>query len=300
MNFQSQEQSKPQDNSSPFNISPFRSMVANDNPLKRKPETAGNDGSKAREFRRELNGRHGIATQQISMPPPPSRQASNIPQNPMLQHGNDTFTSRGNYDNPFQGSQNQGIDFQRYQPHQRSDDRPFSLSTHREVSRSAHQIPAQTPRQSFLPRQDGAPRYFDNNQPFLTPLPQLGSYNSRTSHQDGRISYLSPPTSRPGPRLNTNGSPLQHRGRLSLVPSAGPRLPGETLTNPGNENVVNSPYFPRPSTVSNVSNIFGAQFLDRPQTLRPSTVRRGGLGQLLGGGGNYMDQRGLRRTVRRD
>jgi len=303
----------------PPDLSISSPSTAQDNPLKRKANTAHDENSRVREFRRELNGRH-------AMPPPAipiSYSSSNISRNrqsPMLQHGKqaEQFISRDKYGN-YQNTLEQDMDFQQNQFFQGPNDRGFSHLQSQNFSNShqGYQNPPQTPRQPFVPQD--ASQSFNPNPPFRTPLPLQRTYATDPSQQDNQVSYLSPPTSRTGFQyhMNNRSSPAAPQSRLSLAPQTSSGYPySASVANPrGREGSTTytggsgaSPFFSRPTSVAafgnNSRSAFQTPFLrgQRPQSAMPNASGHGngGLGELLRGSGGFMDRPGLRRSVRRD
>ncbi|KAF8541547.1 hypothetical protein BDD12DRAFT_947089 [Trichophaea hybrida] len=289
------------------------------NPLKRKADTAHDEESRVRDFRRELNGRHGMPPPAIPIP----RPSSNMPrtqQSSMLQHKQQAkqYIPRDNYEG-YRNTLQQGNDLQQQQFFQRPNDRGFSYPQNQYSSNShqGYQVPPQTPRQPLIPQDTS--QSFNPNSPFRTPLPMQRTYANDPLQQDNRSSYLSPPTSRTGyqSHMNSLSSPTASRGRLSLAPQtssgypyppsiANPRRGEDATINPGGRGA--SPFFSRPTSVAsssfgnNSGRAFQTPFLQRPQSAvpNPNTHSNGGLAELLKGSGGFMDRPGLRRFVRRD
>jgi hypothetical protein len=294
--------------------SPFRM----NNNLKRKADDNDDQSSRVRDFRRELNANSRLGMPTPTLPiPPASRQSSH-----MLQHDRPAqpFISRDDYNTATGNGFRQDDELNKEQSFHRSNDEEIFIRPQKnsrqnfsEQGQNYQRLPP-TPQQPFFARTDIPQTPVGSNPPFRSPFPGTRSYTSANPQQENRISYLSPPTSRPGLehhyRGNSNPNVTPSKGRISLPPQSSdhrytvPILSRSQTMNMGSSGA--SPFFSRPSSVAagfggNGVNTFGGEFLQRPQSSRPNANQvTGGLGELLRGSGGFMDRPGLRRTVRRD
>ncbi|KAA8899515.1 hypothetical protein FN846DRAFT_173080 [Sphaerosporella brunnea] len=282
----------------------------NDNTLKRKVDDTEEQNTRIRDFRRVLNANVRIGMPPPVLPIPTSSHSPRNPQNQMLQHGlpAQAFMNKDHYAAPNHQGFRQNNGFEEEQRFQCSNDEyTQQMANHRSFQNQNqnYQRPPQTPQQSFFSRTDIPHTPINSNPPFRNPFPVSRSYTG-----EHRISYLSPPTSRPGfehhYRGNANPNITPSKGRLSLAPpSSSHHYPISSMSRSqtmdmGSSGV--SPFFSRPGSVAGDGrNTFEGPFMQRPQSSRPSMEHgTGGLGALLNGSGNYMDRPGLRRSVRRE